>query len=129
MRYKYIYIYIHKYTYEYVYMYIHIYIYIYIYIYISIHIYIYIYRVNPNPVVLQTGHIKTITVVMHNPKEVPAPWKAVPPLDAARDFGFFACEPDAGTLAAGEKLLVICLYIYICIYTYVYICIHTHIYI
>jgi P pilus assembly chaperone PapD len=56
--------------------------------------------------VVQAGHASTVTVVLHNPQEVPAEWKAVPPLELAKDYDFFTCKPSSGVLAPHEKLLL-----------------------
>ena len=52
------------------------------------------------------GQCSTATIVLHNFKEVLAEWAVKPPIEAAKDFGFFQCFPDSGTLAPGARLQV-----------------------
>ena len=52
---------------------------------------------------VQVGHCREMYVVLANPKEVNAEWKATRPLEQAKDWGFFACDPPEGTLAPGEE--------------------------
>jgi hydrocephalus-inducing protein len=52
---------------------------------------------------VQVGHCREMYVVLANPKEVNAEWKASRPLEQAKDWGFFACDPPEGTLAPGEE--------------------------
>ena len=49
------------------------------------------------------GQCLTATVELYNPKEVVASWSIKPPLEAAKDFGFFTCLPDSGNLAPGGR--------------------------
>ena len=48
----------------------------------------------------------THTVLMHNPKEVPAEWSVKPPLGGAKDYPNFVCTPNQGTLGVGQKCFV-----------------------
>ena len=47
------------------------------------------------------GQSRTLTVLLHNPKEVVAEWGVKKPIEVAKDFDNFVCEPDSGTLAPG----------------------------
>ena len=53
---------------------------------------------------VQVGHCREMYVVLANPKEVNAEWKATRPLEQAKDWGFFACDPPEGTLAPGDVI-------------------------
>ena len=53
------------------------------------------------------GRCQTHTIVMHNPKEVPAEWAVKPPINGTtKDFGNFVCSPNSGTLAPNAKIQV-----------------------
>ena len=52
------------------------------------------------------GMTRAMSLILHNPKEIPAEWKASRPLEAAKDWGFFTCEPAEGTLASGKSVTV-----------------------
>ena len=55
---------------------------------------------------VQVGMTRAMSLILHNPKEIPAEWKASRPLEAAKDWGFFTCEPAEGTLASGKSVTV-----------------------
>ena len=57
----------------------------------------------PSP---QVGRARTMTILLTNPKEVVAEWAMKRPIEGAKDFGFFHCEPSHGTLAPGSHVAV-----------------------
>ena len=52
---------------------------------------------------VQVGRCKVATVQLHNPKGVPCEWHLKRPMDSAKDWEFFTCEPGRGTLQPGER--------------------------
>ena len=55
---------------------------------------------------VQVGMTRAMSLILHNPKEIPAEWKVSRPLESAKDWGFFTCEPSEGTLASGKSITV-----------------------
>ena len=52
---------------------------------------------------VRSGTERILFVKLHNPKEVPATWTLKKPMEASKDWAYFKCEPDQGTLMPGES--------------------------
>eukprot|EP00854_Cymbomonas_tetramitiformis_P000766 gene766-1240_t len=52
---------------------------------------------------VQVGHCRRITIQLFNPREVNAEWHIKKPMDGAKDWSFFRCEPASGMLVPGER--------------------------
>ena len=52
---------------------------------------------------VRSGTERTIFVKLLNPKEVPASWTLKKPMEACKDWAYFKCQPDQGTLMPGES--------------------------
>ncbi|KAL1499824.1 hypothetical protein AB1Y20_012509 [Prymnesium parvum] len=50
------------------------------------------------------GRSCTMTVLLHNPKEVLADWSIKKPIEDAKDFAFFSCNPSSGMLSPGGQV-------------------------
>ena len=55
---------------------------------------------------VQLGMTRSMTLSVYNPKEIPAEWAVKRPLEQAKDWNFFVCEPAQGTLAPGARVQV-----------------------
>ena len=55
---------------------------------------------------VQVGMTRSMSLIVHNPKEIPAEWKVTKPLEQAKDWGFFTCDPPEGTLPSGKSITV-----------------------
>ena len=53
-----------------------------------------------------SSRAKTFTVLLTNPSAVVAEWSVKRPIEQVKDFDFFACAPDAGTLPPKGKVQV-----------------------
>eukprot|EP00232_Nephroselmis_pyriformis_P008175 CAMPEP_0182895474 /NCGR_PEP_ID=MMETSP0034_2-20130328/25702_1 /TAXON_ID=156128 /ORGANISM="Nephroselmis pyriformis, Strain CCMP717" /LENGTH=2117 /DNA_ID=CAMNT_0025029307 /DNA_START=132 /DNA_END=6482 /DNA_ORIENTATION=- len=53
---------------------------------------------------VQTGHVKIITVELHNPTPVVTEWRVQRPMEGAKDWGYFTVRPNQGILQPDQKM-------------------------